>query len=114
MKKIQELKWPSSGVLPAVVQDATTGEVLTLAYVSRESMEKMRDLGETVFFSRTRQTLWHKGDTSGNIQKVVSLMTDCDYDAIVIRVHPQGPACHTGARSCFFESVEGFNPKPCR
>ena len=109
MKKIEELQWGPDGLIPAVVQDATTGEVLTVAYVSRESMAKMRETGETVFFSRSRQCLWHKGETSGNTQKVVSISTDCDEDALVIRVHPKGPACHTGARSCFYEAVEGFN-----
>ena len=108
MKKIGELKWDSRGLLPAVVQDATTGEVLTVAYMSRESLAKTRELGETVFFSRSRQSLWHKGKNSGHYQKVVSVLTDCDQDAIVVRVHPQGPACHTGARSCFFEEVEEF------
>ena len=108
MKKIEELRWDKSGLIPAVVQDATTGEVLTVAYVSRESMARMRELGETVFFSRSRQCLWHKGETSGNTQKVVSITTDCDQDALVIRVRPNGPACHTGARSCFNDAVEGF------
>lgn len=106
MKKIEELKWGATGLIPAVVQDAQTGEVLTVAYVNRESLAKTRELGETVFFSRSRQCLWHKGETSGNTQKVVSIVTDCDQDAIVIRVNPQGPACHTGARSCFYEEVE--------
>ena len=108
MNRIEDLKWDSNGLIPAVVQDAASGEVLTVAYVSRESLSKTRELGETVFFSRSRQSLWHKGETSGNTQKVVSLTADCDRDAIVIRVNPKGPACHTGARSCFFEEVEGF------
>jgi phosphoribosyl-AMP cyclohydrolase len=108
MKTIEELKWDSRGLIPAVVQDAETGEVLTVAYVSRESLIKMHELGETVFYSRSRNCLWHKGEKSGNTQKVVSVATDCDRDALVIRVHPRGPACHTGARSCFFEQVEGF------
>jgi phosphoribosyl-ATP pyrophosphohydrolase/phosphoribosyl-AMP cyclohydrolase len=108
MKKIEELRWGADGLIPAVVQDDTSGEVLTVAYVSRESMAKMRELGETVFFSRSRQCLWHKGETSGNTQKVISINTDCDADALVIRVRPKGPACHTGARSCFFEVVEGY------
>lgn len=110
MKKIEELKWDSRGLIPAVVQDATSGEVLTVAYVSRESLAKAKELGETVFYSRSRQCLWHKGETSGNTQKIVSIRADCDYDAIVIRVNPKGPACHTGATSCFFEEVEGFSP----
>jgi phosphoribosyl-ATP pyrophosphohydrolase/phosphoribosyl-AMP cyclohydrolase len=108
MKKVEELKWGSTGLIPAVVQDAASGEVLTVAYVSRESLARMRELGETVFYSRSRQCLWHKGETSGNTQKVVKITTDCDQDAIVIQVNPKGPACHTGARSCFFEEVEGF------
>ena len=108
MAKIEELKWGESGIIPAVVQDAATGEVLTVAYVSRESLLKTLELGETVFYSRSRRVLWHKGETSGNTQKVTSIMADCDRDALVIRVHPAGPACHTGARTCFFEEVEGF------
>ncbi len=108
MKKVEELKWGSTGLIPAVVQDAASGEVLTVAYVSRESLARTRELGETVFYSRSRQCLWHKGETSGNTQKVVKITTDCDQDAIVIQVNPTGPACHTGARSCFFEEVEGF------
>lgn len=108
MKKVEELKWGSTGLIPAVVQDAASGEVLTVAYVSRESLTRTRELGETVFYSRSRQCLWHKGETSGNTQKVVKITTDCDQDAIVIQVNPKGPACHTGARSCFFEEVEGF------
>jgi phosphoribosyl-AMP cyclohydrolase len=106
MKKIEELKWGSTGLIPAVVQDAVTGEVLTVAYVSRESLAKTRELGETVFYSRSRQCLWHKGETSGNTQKVVKITTDCDQDALVIQVNPNGPACHTGARSCFNDEVE--------
>jgi phosphoribosyl-AMP cyclohydrolase len=108
MKKIDELKWGMTGLIPAVVQDATSGEVLTVAYVSRESLQKTQEIKETVFFSRSRQCFWHKGETSGNTQTVVSIHADCDLDAIVIRVNPKGPACHTGARSCFFEEVEGF------
>jgi phosphoribosyl-AMP cyclohydrolase len=108
MKKIDELKWGSTGLIPAVVQDASSGEVLTVAYVSRESLAKTRELKQTVFYSRSRQCLWHKGETSGNTQEVVKITTDCDQDAIVIQVKPKGPACHTGSRSCFFEEVEGF------
>jgi phosphoribosyl-AMP cyclohydrolase len=115
MVAIQDLKWDERGMIPAVVQDAATGEVLTVAYVSRESLARTRELGETVFFSRSRRKLWHKGETSGNFQKVVSVMADCDRDSLVIRVRPEGPACHTGARTCFFEEIEGFAsnvPKP--
>lgn len=106
MNNIEDLKWGSAGLIPAVVQDATSGEVLTVAYVSRESLAKTLEIKETVFYSRSRQCLWHKGETSGNTQKVVGILADCDRDALVIRVNPKGPACHTGARSCFNEEVE--------
>ncbi len=106
MKKIEDLKWGSTGLIPAVVQDAVSGEVLTVAYVSRESLAKTLEIGETVFYSRSRQCLWHKGETSGNTQKVVKITTDCDQDSLVIQVNPKGPACHTGARSCFNDDVQ--------
>jgi phosphoribosyl-ATP pyrophosphohydrolase/phosphoribosyl-AMP cyclohydrolase len=106
----EELKWDRAGLVPAIVQDEATGKILMLAYVSKESLAKTAELRQTVFFSRSRQTLWHKGDTSGNFQHVVSLTTDCDADTLLIRVRPEGPACHTGAESCFFEPVEGFEP----
>ncbi len=108
MRASEELKWDADGLIPAVVQDAETGQVLTVAYMNRESLAKTRATGETVFYSRSRRSLWHKGETSGNSQKVVSLVADCDLDALVVRVEPKGPACHTGAISCFFEEVEGF------
>ena len=110
MTRIDDLQWDNNGLIPAVVQDASTGEVLTLAYMSRESLNRTRDLGETVFYSRSRNALWHKGETSGHYQKVIGLLADCDRDAVVVQVTPVGPACHTGARSCFFEEVEGFAP----
>ncbi len=107
-----DLKWDDNGLIPAVVQDAVSGNVLMLAYVSRESLKRTAELGETVFYSRGRQVLWHKGETSGSTQKVVSIQADCDSDSILIRVHPRGPACHTGARSCFFKRLEGFESGP--
>jgi len=110
MKKTEELRFDTDGLIPAVVQDAATAEILTVAYMNAESLAKTRELGETVFYSRSRRSLWHKGETSGHFQKVISMMTDCDQDALVVRVDPRGPACHTGARSCFIESVEGFPP----
>jgi phosphoribosyl-ATP pyrophosphohydrolase/phosphoribosyl-AMP cyclohydrolase len=112
MSSADELNWDSKGLIPAVVQDADSGEVLTVAYMSRESLARTRELNESVFFSRSRDALWHKGETSGNTQKVVSLAADCDRDALLLRVRPRGPACHTGARSCFFETVEGFSSEP--
>jgi phosphoribosyl-ATP pyrophosphohydrolase/phosphoribosyl-AMP cyclohydrolase len=110
MARIGDLKQDRDGLMPAVVQDASSGEVLTVAWVNFDSLDLTLQSGETVFWSRSRRRLWHKGETSGNTQKVVSVMADCDLDAVVIRVDPRGPACHTGARSCFFEAVEGFSP----
>ena len=89
------------GLVPCVVQDWRTGEVLTLAYMNAESLRLTRETGETVFFSRSRQELWHKGATSGNTQRVRAIRYDCDGDALVVLVEPAGPACHTGERSCF-------------
>jgi phosphoribosyl-ATP pyrophosphohydrolase/phosphoribosyl-AMP cyclohydrolase len=108
--RIDDLQWDTSGLVPAVVQDVNTGEVLTLAYMNRESLVRTREMGETVFYSRSRNELWHKGKTSGHYQKVMGLMADCDRDAVVVQVRPLGPACHTGARTCFFERVDGFTP----
>lgn len=101
------LAWDERGLLPAIVQDARTGEVLTLAWMSRESLARTLETGETWFWSRSRQALWHKGETSGNVQRVAALAADCDRDALVVRVTPAGPACHTGARTCFHQGVTG-------
>jgi len=98
---ITEIKFDERGLIPAIVQDAETREVLTLAYMNRESLDRTIETQETWFWSRSRNELWHKGETSGNIQRVVDLVADCDGDAIVVLVKPAGPACHTGARSCF-------------
>ncbi|HVE70795.1 MAG TPA: bifunctional phosphoribosyl-AMP cyclohydrolase/phosphoribosyl-ATP diphosphatase HisIE [Thermoanaerobaculia bacterium] len=86
---------------PAIVRDANTGAILTLAYMNEESLAKTRETGETWFWSRSRNELWHKGATSGNTQRVVHIATDCDDDALVVTVEPNGPACHTGSTSCF-------------
>ncbi|MEH7883486.1 bifunctional phosphoribosyl-AMP cyclohydrolase/phosphoribosyl-ATP diphosphatase HisIE [Bacillus sp. JJ1609] len=102
---IEELKFDASGLIPAVVQDASTREVLTVAYMSKESLGKSLETRETWFYSRSRQELWHKGGTSGNTQKIVEIKYDCDGDAFVVLVEPAGPACHTGAVSCFSESL---------
>jgi phosphoribosyl-ATP pyrophosphohydrolase/phosphoribosyl-AMP cyclohydrolase len=88
-------------LIPAIIQDARTGEVLTLAYMNDESLRLTRETGETWLWSRSRNELWHKGATSGNTQRVVHIAEDCDRDALVVSVVPNGPACHTGARSCF-------------
>ena len=88
-------------LLPCIVQDARTGEVLTLAYMNDEALERTRETGEMWFWSRSREELWHKGETSGNVQKLKELRLDCDEDAILALVEPAGPACHTGERTCF-------------
>lgn len=98
---IKSLKFDERGLIPAIVQDTRTREVLTLAYMNEESLARTIETGQTWFWSRSRNELWHKGETSGNTQKVVSLACDCDNDAVVVLVEPAGPACHTGARSCF-------------
>lgn len=99
------VNFDEKGLIPAIVQDAETKEVLTLAYMNRESLAKTIETGETWFWSRSRKELWHKGATSGNIQKVVEMKLDCDSDALVVLVHPNGPACHTGTVSCFTKGV---------
>jgi|SRR6185295_3053160 len=99
------LSFDERGLVPAIVQDAATGEVLMLAYMNAESVAKTIQTGETWFWSRSRNTLWHKGETSGNTQRVVSIEIDCDGDTLLVRVEPRGPACHTGQRTCFFRSL---------
>ena len=100
-----ELKFDEKGLIPAIVQDHYTKEVLTLAYMNAESLAITIDEGYTCFWSRSRQELWRKGDTSGAVQHVVSITADCDGDALVVEVVKKGPACHTGAESCFFNEV---------
>jgi len=97
----ERLAWGADGFLPVIIQDATTNEVLTLAYANREALEETIATGITVLYSRSRQALWRKGETSGNTQQIESVTYDCDADALLYRVHPEGPACHTGRRSCF-------------
>jgi len=97
-----ELKFDEKGLIPAIVQDYYTKQVLTVAYMNKEALEITKAEGYTCFWSRSRQELWRKGETSGNRQKVVSIVSDCDNDALVIEVKKNGPACHTGAESCFF------------
>jgi len=96
-----EVKFDDRGLVPCIVQDRRTGEVLTLAYMNAEALERTRESGETWFWSRSRQELWHKGETSGNVQRVHELRWDCDSDALLALVEPAGPACHTGERTCF-------------
>ncbi len=105
MIKIEELKFDEKGLIPAIVVDVHTKEVLTLAYMNKESLEITLEKGCTCFWSRSRQKLWLKGETSGNYQHVVSITADCDKDALVVKVEKDGPACHTGAESCFFNPL---------
>ncbi|MEK5441157.1 MULTISPECIES: bifunctional phosphoribosyl-AMP cyclohydrolase/phosphoribosyl-ATP diphosphatase HisIE [unclassified Fredinandcohnia] len=102
-----DIKFDEKGLAPAIVQDAVSKEVLTLAYMNEESLRKSIETRETWFYSRSRQELWHKGETSGNTQKIVDMKYDCDQDALLVLVEPAGPACHTGSYSCFNESVLG-------
>jgi phosphoribosyl-AMP cyclohydrolase len=106
MMAIENLKFDANGLLPAVVQDADTNQVLMLAYMNAESLRLTMETKETHFWSRSRRELWHKGGTSGNIQKVIEVNVDCDADTLLIRVHPAGPACHTGEQSCFYRTVK--------
>jgi len=103
---ISRLRFDASGLIPAIVQNAETGQVLMVAYMNTESLRMTFETGETVFWSRSRKELWHKGATSGNVQKVVELRVDCDEDALLIKVLPEGPACHTGEVSCFYRTID--------
>lgn len=105
--ELNELKFDAHGLIPAVVQDFRTRQVLTLAYMNRESLEITLRERRTCFYSRSRRTLWRKGETSGNVQHVVRISADCDGDALVVEVLPDGPACHTGADTCFFRLLYG-------
>ena len=102
---LPDLKWDERGLIPAIIQDANTQVVLMLAYMSQESLRRSLELGETVFWSRSRQTLWHKGETSGHTQHIVEIRYDCDADALLVLVQPAGPACHTGEYSCFYRTL---------
>ena len=101
MLNLDELKFDEKGLIPAIVVDDGTGKVLTLAYMNRESLKISMEKGLTCFFSRSRQELWLKGETSGNYQHIVELRADCDKDALLVRVNKEGPACHLGTDSCF-------------
>ncbi len=100
-----EVRFDEKGLIPAIVQDAASAEVLMLGWMSRESLELTLTQGTTWFFSRSRQELWNKGATSGNYQHVVEVLYDCDGDALVVKVRPLGPTCHTGERTCFYRFI---------
>ena len=108
--RLDELSFDSAGLLPAVVVDVDAGSVLMVGYVNRESLEKTFATGEVHFWSRSRGRLWRKGETSGNVLAFREAAVDCDRDCLLIAAEPAGPTCHTGARSCFFETLEGVTP----
>jgi phosphoribosyl-AMP cyclohydrolase len=103
----ETLRWDARGLVPAIAQDHGTGEVLMLAWMSRDSLAETLATGRVTYWSRSRRALWRKGETSGHVQRLVSLRIDCDRDCLLMAVDQTGPACHTGARSCFFTAVEG-------
>ncbi|ANY73497.1 bifunctional phosphoribosyl-AMP cyclohydrolase/phosphoribosyl-ATP pyrophosphatase [Paenibacillus ihbetae] len=100
------IRWDATGLVPAIVQDASSKQVLMMAYMNRESLKRTLESGETWFWSRSRGELWHKGATSGNTQTVVSIAYDCDGDTLLVQVEPKGPACHTGETSCFYREIK--------
>jgi phosphoribosyl-AMP cyclohydrolase len=106
LQDLTALTWDAAGLMPAIVQDAETQQVLMLAYMNIESLRLTQERGETVFWSRSRAELWHKGATSGNVQRVREIRVDCDADTLLILVEPAGPACHTGETSCFYRTLE--------
>ena len=103
---LDELVYDERGLIPVIAQDAASGDVLMLAWANREALERTLAEGRMVYWSRSRQELWRKGDTSGNLQHVEELRADCDADVVLARVHQEGPACHTGERTCFFRTLE--------
>ena len=105
---VEAVAWNAEGLVPAVAQDAASGEVLTLAWMNRDALRRTVETGEAVYWSRSRKALWHKGESSGHFQKVVEIRIDCDADAVLLRVESVGGvACHTGRRRCFFNKLEG-------
>ncbi|SMP54967.1 bifunctional phosphoribosyl-AMP cyclohydrolase/phosphoribosyl-ATP diphosphatase HisIE [Anoxynatronum buryatiense] len=104
---LETLTYNDQGLIPAIVQEAGTGEVLMMAYMNRESLEKTLETGETWFYSRSRQQLWHKGETSGHVQQVQRVQVDCDEDTLLVTVTQTGAACHTGEKSCFYRDLDG-------
>lgn len=103
---LENLKFNEQGLIPAIAQDARTGEVLMLAYMNQEALAKTLETGQVHYFSRSRQKLWLKGETSGCFQKLKEIYFDCDADALLLKIEQTGPACHTGSRSCFFQKLK--------
>lgn len=111
---IATIKWDEQGLVPAIVQDAESLQVLMMAYMNLEALQRTIESGETVFWSRSRQSFWHKGETSGNTQTVRDIRIDCDADTLLILVDAAGPACHTGREHCFYRSLQEFTDNPKR
>jgi len=109
---MEGLKYDANGLIPTVVQEAETGEVLMVAWMNEQALRLTRQSGQAHFYSRSRQSLWRKGETSGNTLEVVELRVDCDADTLLLRVHAAGPACHTGERSCFYRKLEEMYEAP--
>jgi phosphoribosyl-AMP cyclohydrolase / phosphoribosyl-ATP pyrophosphohydrolase len=107
----EQIRFDERGLVPVIAQDANTGAVLTLAYANREALEKTLETGEAHYYSRSRKELWRKGATSGNTQRVVEVLLDCDEDALLYKLLPSGPACHTGEDSCFYTTLAGTEAK---
>jgi phosphoribosyl-AMP cyclohydrolase len=101
----KEVNWNEQGLIPAVIQDAATGDVLMMAWMNETSLRMTLETGQTHFWSRSRKELWHKGDTSGNVQRVINICIDCDGDTLLVQVDPAGPACHTGKQTCFYREL---------
>ena len=111
---IAAIKWNEQGLVPAIVQDARTREVLMLAFMNAESLNRTLELGQAVFWSRRRNALWRKGETSGNTLRVLDIRIDCDADTLLLLAEPAGPTCHTAAASCFFRDLDEFIAEPKR
>ena len=103
---LSEIKYDVNGLVPTIVQDVVTKDVLMMAWMNADSLRLTIEKGETVFWSRSRQEIWHKGATSGNVQKVMEIRVDCDSDTLLVLVEPAGPACHTGEQTCFYRNME--------
>ena len=107
MEDIKDIKFDEKGLIPAIIQDADTGEVLMMAYMNEEALLHTLSGEDVWFYSRSRQELWHKGETSGNYIKVREVWKDCDSDVVLVKAHPMGPVCHTGNQTCFFQQLRG-------
>lgn len=113
-ESIKTIKWNEQGLIPVIIQDVQTKDVLMMAYMNIEALHQTIEIGKTVFWSRSRQQYWHKGETSGNTQKVIDIHIDCDADTLLIMVEPNGAACHTGQTHCFYRTLDEFNQHPKR